>query len=224
VVAGDGLGMDQYEPHQHGGPLHLINVTLNETVDGRSQIEQRDRKGLGMALGPGGVTAGVQHHAYWRRKVADAVSGCIPSQYLLLAERKAPGKYWMFTSEQHEFLKDHPNWCAIDAEPLRLEQWVGISGAAFSTGVGARTSLGLSLLTGMFNVRLGYWWNSGVRPRSRDVKTKRGAVKQFGRFITWLFPVQMHLLDELTARFHGSATKHWYISEGGTSRTWAPMN
>src|SRR5262249_27198277 len=44
-------------------PLHLINVTINETVDARSQIEQRDRKGLGLAIGPRSFSAGARHHA-----------------------------------------------------------------------------------------------------------------------------------------------------------------
>ena len=32
-------------------PLHLINLTINDTVDVKSQIEQRDRKGVGLAIG-----------------------------------------------------------------------------------------------------------------------------------------------------------------------------
>lgn len=43
-------------------PLHLVNVTINETYDGQSQVQQQDRKGLGMALGPAGMSAGVRHH------------------------------------------------------------------------------------------------------------------------------------------------------------------
>jgi hypothetical protein len=45
-----------------GAPLHLVNVTINETIDGRSQVEQRDRKGIGMAIGPAALSAGVAHH------------------------------------------------------------------------------------------------------------------------------------------------------------------
>ena len=43
-----------------GLPLHLINVTVNETISGKTQIERRDRKGLAMAIGPSGLTASVQ--------------------------------------------------------------------------------------------------------------------------------------------------------------------
>jgi hypothetical protein len=45
-----------------GAPIHLLNVTINETYGGRSQVEQRDRKGTGMAVGPAGMSAGVAHH------------------------------------------------------------------------------------------------------------------------------------------------------------------
>jgi len=43
--------------------IHVVNVTLNETLDGRSQVQQNDRKGVGMAVGPAGYSAGVRHHA-----------------------------------------------------------------------------------------------------------------------------------------------------------------
>jgi len=44
LVPGDDLWWDRYAPERHGGPLHLINLTVNETCSARSQIEQRDRK------------------------------------------------------------------------------------------------------------------------------------------------------------------------------------
>ena len=58
----------------------------------------------------------------------------------------------------------HLSFCADNsdrsAEPQRIEalaigRWVAISGAAFTTGTGANTSVGLSLLLGLGNVRLG---------------------------------------------------------------------
>ncbi|HEV3081032.1 MAG TPA: hypothetical protein VGY66_14720, partial [Gemmataceae bacterium] len=54
------------------------------------------------------------------------------------------------------------------AESLRLDDWMSISGAAFTTGIGMRTSRALSLLAGIFNVRLGYWWDSGIDPSRRE--------------------------------------------------------
>ncbi len=71
VVPEDDLDMARYfggdekgkRWYAKGAPIHLINVTINETMDGRSQVQQQDRKGTGMALGPAGISVGVQHHA-----------------------------------------------------------------------------------------------------------------------------------------------------------------
>src|SRR5690606_10188094 len=52
LIPGDDLPLDDYLPHRHGGPLHLINLTVNETLSGKTNIERRDRKGLAMAVGP----------------------------------------------------------------------------------------------------------------------------------------------------------------------------
>src|SRR4029434_5771761 len=66
VTFGDDLPEDDYwqrlsaekqeKLFAKAAPLHLINVTLNETMGGRSQVEQRDRKGLALALGPSGLS------------------------------------------------------------------------------------------------------------------------------------------------------------------------
>ena len=50
-----------------------MNVTLNETVSGTSQLEQRDRKGISMALGPCGISVGLVHHALWDESTDAAV-------------------------------------------------------------------------------------------------------------------------------------------------------
>ena len=55
-----------------GMPLHLVNVTINETLDARSQVEQRDRKGIGMAVGPAAISAGVFHHVVLCEESEDA--------------------------------------------------------------------------------------------------------------------------------------------------------
>ena len=52
------------------GPIHLINVTINETMDGQSQVQQQDRKGTGLALGPCALSVGVKHHAVFASHAA----------------------------------------------------------------------------------------------------------------------------------------------------------
>ncbi len=193
----DGLTMADYKPHKNGGPLHLINVTLNETVSGKSQIEQRDRKGLGMALGPNAFSVGGRHHLL--------MPGHTPAQTLVqgLSEDEK-NDFWIF-----------PTLETPDPEQLDLGTWISISGAAFTTGLGSRTSLGLSLLCGFFNVRLGYWWNSEIAPRSRPQRSSPAFLGRIYSGLTGVLPVHMHLLDEFLARFPGPASMRWYLSDGG---------
>jgi hypothetical protein len=99
-----------------------------------------------------------------------------------------------------------PGWPG--GESLSIGKWTGISGAAFSTGLGSRTSLGLSLLCGLANVRLGYWWNSGVSPSWRSGGRRPWALET-------VFAVQSYLLSEFLSRFYGTSRKHWYLSDGG---------
>lgn len=208
VIDGDAISLADYAPHRSGGPLHFINVTVNETVDAKSQIEQRDRKGTGMAVGPCGVSVGVRHHAVWYSKDKQ-----------LLPPFYEPGRFQVFQDEERTTREDAERYghkCKpISVEPLQLGQWVGISGAAVSTGVGAGTTLGLSLLAGILDVRLGYWWNSGIDPTTRDAQCDIGIVGRLFRRLAQIFPVQLYLLDEFTARFHGTARKQWYLSDGG---------
>jgi hypothetical protein len=82
--------------------------------------------------------------------------------------------------------------------------------------MGQNTSLGFSLLAGLANVRLGYWWDSYVKPRERrKSEVAPGKTGWGGRVFSALFPVQSYLLDEWLARFHGPARRHWYLSDGG---------
>jgi hypothetical protein len=76
--------------------------------------------------------------------------------------------------------------------------------------------MGLSLLCGMFNLRLGHWWGSGTEPNQRSGAPKRQKMFQkLGHALSRGFPVQMHFLDEFFARFHGTARRNWYLTDGG---------
>lgn len=52
VHAADDCGMTEYAPHRFGGPVHLINVCINETNDRRGGLFNQDRRGLSMVVGP----------------------------------------------------------------------------------------------------------------------------------------------------------------------------
>ncbi len=180
--------------HQ-AAPLHLINVTVNETVDGQSQVQQQDRKGSNLAFGPCGMSLGVRHHAIF---AGDKVYA--PSADLQLAPSADRFRVFAYPEAQWQ------------AEPLSLGSLVAISGAAFSTGIGARTNFFLSLLCGLANVRLGYWWDSGVAPGSRQHARH---IARWRRALAHYLPVYSFLLAELLARFRGPSWQHWYLSDGG---------
>lgn len=216
LIPGDDLSMADYQPHRRGGPLHVINITLNETISGKSQIEQRDRQGLNLAIGACGLSIGARSHALWGAEARK------PDQPTLFDDPKRSIEP-LIVPDQNEF---HPlcvpaNKKGKRSEPtqqveaLSLGRWVAISGAAFTTGLGAGTRLGLSLLLGLGNIRLGYWWDSGIPSRHHQQTTPVSYLERSARFLSWLMPVQMCLLNEFCARFHGPSRRHWYLSDGG---------
>jgi len=217
VVEGDDMKLEEYwspqpgKKYAKGAPLHLVNVTINETYGGRSQVEQRDRKGRGMAIGPAGISAGVRHHVVFNRNPQPA-AGAAPSD--------TPDIYknvTIFPPQGVETIRafDYRD-NVYRGQLLHLGSWTGISGAAASTGLGHLTSLGLSLITGFFNVRLGYWWDSGVNSwdRMRPMRSEKFS-KKIGRLFQSVFPVQRQLLNEFLARFPGTSEQYWYLTDGG---------
>jgi DNA-binding MarR family transcriptional regulator len=81
---------------------------------------------------------------------------------------------------------------------LGVGQWIGTSGAAFSTGIGRETTLGMSLLMGIANVRLGIWWGSGYGTR-----TTPSGLRWVTAGIGAVFRTQTYLSYEFRARFFG---------------------
>ncbi len=88
-------------------------------------------------------------------------------------------------------------------------QWVATSGAALATGLGRNTSLGLSLLLGAANVRLGTWW------RCPGATTTESSTRWYARLARFLFGTQAYLMDELQAKFFGLHRRSQYLTDGG---------
>ncbi len=189
VLQNDDVTLDDYfaQGASHGAPLHLINVTVNQTVDSASQIQQQDRKGYSLSIGPAGFCLG----------------GSITNSDEVTRASPFP--------DQPQ-IQQHTSFKASPCEDLSLGQMVAISGAAFSTGMGGNTGIGLSLLTGFFNLRLGYWWDAhGWKkdPCRNDIPTT------LSTFLAWLFPVQSYIFNEYMAHFHGPCKQLWNLSDGG---------
>jgi hypothetical protein len=218
LIPGDDLPLDDYAPQQHGGPLHLINVTVNETISGKTQIERLDRKGLAMAVGPSGLSIGIDSHALWMAE-PPRPKGLGRLNVLWESRRRAilPLTPNDGADHVHALCADRKKEKteAQFIEALPLGRWVAISGAAFTTGAGATTALGLSLLLGLANVRLGYWWDSGITAGKCPATKRPNFLELASRIVSRILPVQTCLLNEFFARFHGPARQHWYLSDGG---------
>lgn len=183
----DDFQREVYYRNNHLGPAHLVNVTINATTGTGDQLTQRDRQGLPLAVTPAGITVNGRlwdcsagDFARTRPEAANA-DGSLTAR--IAAKAKALAK-------------------ALRPPPpeLSMGQWMGVSGAAFSTGLGRGTSLGQAMLFTITNIRLGWWWDSG---------------KKDARKISPRWRNQAYLLRELRARFLGTDGSHWYLSDGG---------
>jgi hypothetical protein len=178
-------------PWTQGGPLHIINTTVNETMDARTKVQNQDRKGTGLALGPCGLSLGIRHHLLTD---AEGCSAIYPTE-----------GYRVFKSAREN---------GRTPEPLTVGRWMSISGAAFSAAAGANTTVPIAILASMFNVRLGYWWDSGMPASARPFEF---SAKQWTPWVTFeaVLPVQSALLAEMLARTRGTAGQLWNLSDGG---------
>ena len=130
-----------------------------------------------------------------------------PGEQLVQHDRKgkplviAPGGFY-FDKQAQPWQRD-PHRSEL-TYPLPYGEWIGVSGAAFSTGLGRGTGLGMSLALGFANVRLGRWW-AGINQGS----------KQGDGWWRRLFTPQAYLLDELQGRFYAQHRAYQYLSDGG---------
>jgi choline dehydrogenase-like flavoprotein len=232
----DDIPWHEYHPEQQGGPLHLINVCINETVDAASARDIRERKGLPMCVTPHGVSVGRKYFALWaepdslprwqrfRRWLAgvdgDDTQPFLPRFGKQMIKRSEPPLTALqalpVSNDPYAFhvLKTKRSESA-EVENLTLGEWTGISGAAFSTGIGRETRLSLALFLGLTNVRLGYWWDSGIRYEERPERYPQPLWRRLKLLPITLFRAQSMLLAEWRARFHGPSRWFWYLSDGG---------
>jgi len=58
LMDGDDTPMTSYAPHRFGGPIHLVNCCINQTVDDRTGTFNADRKGINLTVSSLGVETG----------------------------------------------------------------------------------------------------------------------------------------------------------------------
>lgn len=148
---GDDVELKQYRPYESGGPIHLINCCINQTVDDRTGNFNADRKGVNLAVSALGVEIGTQ------MPHDDGVIG-----------------------------------------DTGVAQWVAISGAAAGPGMGSASRFGLSALSFLTGVRLGFWWTRNTAKYPRNPLGKYTAT-----------------LREWFGKFPGLNSSPLYISDGG---------
>lgn len=219
VHPGDDLPHSKYRPEQNGGPLHLISVCVNETVDHSSQREIRQRKGLPMTIGSFGASVGLRYFAQW--------SETIDEPGWLRARRHLEGieldgltsptlAAIRLNSDPNTF---HPLGRRDErpavVQSLSLGDWAAISGAAFSTGVGRATNPLLALFMGLCNVRLGFWWDSGIKATERPGRFPANVWRRIKELPGTIFRAQQLLLSEWRGRFDGPSQEFWNLSDGG---------
>jgi choline dehydrogenase-like flavoprotein len=209
VIPGDDVpSIRAYCPHEAGGPLHLINVTVNQTVDFTSRRGNRVRKGENLAVSCLAVSVGDKWHSRWRDRLG------VPSGGVAYNKRARLEPVGHVPGTDHPLLEETgapTDW----AETLSLRQWIGISGAAVGPGRGQTTRLGTALLFGLANVRTGYWWDSGISEVARGGFPKLTFLQRLLYLIPRLLPTQSLLIFEWIARYPGPWERFWYISDGG---------
>jgi len=201
---GDDIAFDKYHPEANGGPLHLIGVCLNNTVDPLSGNQLRGDKGMPMCVGPAGVSAGRRFHALWATR--DAASSARVAPISPVRVRPDPNEFHALARSD-----DRP----VKVERLRLGQWIAISGAAATTGLGRNTKLAESLLLGLLNFRIGYWWNTNIPAYKRPGRYPPPVWRRLKSLPSAIFTLQAKLLDEWRAYFAGPSARLWYLSDGG---------
>lgn len=202
---GDDVLFDEYHPESHGGPLHLVCTCLNNTVDPLSGNQLRDDKGMPMCVGPAGISAGRRFHALWGARDAKKTPARAAP---ITAVRVGPNP-----NEFNAFARS--DGAPVSVERLSLGQWMAISGAAATTGLGRNTKLAESLLLGLLNFRIGYWWNSGIAAGDRPGRYPPPLWRRIKSLPSAVFTLQARLLDEWRAYFEGPSARMWYLSDGG---------
>lgn len=196
----DDIWLNGYQPENAGGPVHLINVCVDETIEYSSQRSFRDRRGENMAVGPAGVSIGATWHATWRR--AQGPRG--PGGEAVAADPE---------DLPHPLRGPQPG--PVKTEPLYLSDWLAISGVAANPGRGQGVKPGSSLLFGIGNLRAGYWWNSGLDEYERPGLGRPTLGSALRKLPERLFRTQFFLLREFTASFTGPWRRYWHLSDGG---------
>ena len=203
----DDIAFERYRPDLAGGPIHIINVFVNQSIDRESGRRTRDRQGDNMAIGPRGVSIGAASHAVW---VHGGSPGDAQPWLRAVESTDLPAP---FVPRVGPHAADAGG--IVQTSRMRLSDWMAVSGATFTPGTYGGTRLGTSLLYGLSNVRAGFWWDSGIEDGSRAGEPVTAWIWRPIRWVKRRFRAQQLLLAEFTGRYAGPWRRYWYLSDGG---------
>ncbi|MCC9600412.1 GMC family oxidoreductase N-terminal domain-containing protein [Stieleria sp. JC731] len=208
VIPGDDVdSIRDYRPHESGGPFHIFNLILNQTIESGSRLVKSDRKGTSVAVSPLGLTVGEFWHAKW----TDPSLAGMHRQSNSLAGLQPIGRA---IGTDHPLI-DQFDRSADRAEMLPLRRWMAISGAAVDPGQGRTTKTGTAFLMGLVNLRTGYWWNSGIPETSRTGFPNLTLMRRVLYLIPKVFVTQFLLAFEWLAKYPGPWWRYWHLGDGG---------
>lgn len=183
----DDVALRSYYGRASAAPLHVLSVTLNESLSQTSSLVREDRKGVALAVGPAGINVDDRFYRWAQpaREIGSRLQVDDPGLPTANADAAEPDE------------PDRQRAC----ERLSLGAWAAISGAAVSTGLGRASSLGFSVLAWLVNARLAYWWQPAAR---MSTQRRESAWKTFDL-----------VRQELTGGFYGQRGLYWNLSDGG---------
>jgi hypothetical protein len=217
----DDIPFCDYHPEANGGPLHLIGLCVNQTVDSIGQLSVSARNGLSMCVGPCGASVDKEFHGIWAppppfnkvpwpMRLGQLLDGSNPSATdAKIALRAVP-----VSGKTFHVFQGKTEW-PVCVEPLTLGDWIAASGPASAAGVGRSNSFSMSLLFGLVNLRSGYWWNSGLNASDRSINGSPMFWRKIQALPGALFKMQSLLISDFLGRFLGPAYRFWKISDGG---------
>jgi hypothetical protein len=169
-----------------------------------------------MCVSPVGVSVGVRFHGLWEKpqqeiapfmlRLRKWLNGYDAAQETVLRPVGPLEVFHVFGNVGGKY--------AFVALPT-LGNWIAISGAAFGTGLGRHSSKSASILAGLSNARVGYWWDTGLRRTDRPAIAVGNLWQRLTRIPGKLFPMQSMLLSEWLGKFDGPSTQFWNLSDGG---------
>jgi hypothetical protein len=229
LIFGSALGFLNYSSPQNGSRARISRVFLGASNPARmSSVAYEEGNPLAhpdddlpFCVGPCGVSVGQKFHGIWELpppfnkvpwplRLRRYLDGWNPS----LENSKIALRALPVSGETFHVFQGKTEW-PVCVEALTLGDWIATSGTASATGAGRSTSLTMSLLLGLANLRSGYWWNSGLNASDRFNSCSPTFWRKIQALPGALFKMQSLLISDFLGRFLGPAYRFWKISDGG---------